>query len=462
MSNGVRSTSPCAQFAWRVISHPGSLAAAAGAVLLGPIGLIVGLGGYIAYRMRSQSPPLSAEGPHFYRDLREQVRARQTTPADAWAACLAYDERTNSPRGPFIHWLIHNPHMADATKYYVYNDYRHYGMGAEFQRAIDANRYLTAGNKRFIMGAYDNDRSFRAQLGGAPAAAGPAVSPPRSAFHPGIRDIWRSTSGGGAPSEIQRFTREKNKRIYQDTRRMCHRYKTPEAHVVDRLARLAPLPPAQRIATRFAVVNTTTRQTAQEMVSRGLKPLVLDAANRYTPGGGVKVGSNAQEEILMRQSNGMVGLEQIESQYPLPETGGALVRGVTFFRQDPNEEYALLDRPFVVDVFASAAYNCNEQQQTNSEFGGYDRPHDDRVYMENTKEKMRTMFRAAIRNGNDSLVLGAFGCGAFANNPVVISRWYREVLNEPEFLGSFREVVFGIVDDGKGPNFETFRRAFGS
>ena len=46
--------------------------------------------------------------------------------------------------------------------------------------------------------------------------------------------------------------------------------------------------------------------------------------------------------------------------------------------------------------------------------------------------------------------------GAFGNKPHQVSQWYKEVLREPEFKGQFRKVVFGIIDDRNGTNFQPF------
>ncbi len=47
--------------------------------------------------------------------------------------------------------------------------------------------------------------------------------------------------------------------------------------------------------------------------------------------------------------------------------------------------------------------------------------------------------------GYAELVLGAWGCGAFGNDPRQAARDFRNAL-EGEFNGAFREVVFAITD----------------
>ena len=207
-------------------------------------------------------------------------------------------------------------------------------------------------------------------------------------------------------------------------------------------------PPAEGSGFEILVENTTTLQIAEKLLQQGFEPLVLDMANRSSPGGSVLAGSNAQEETLCRQSNLYPGLQKayMDGHYPIPECGGILVKNVTFFR---DENYDLIAAPFQISVFASAAYDCNSSHwpDLDNHLCGYDRPESDEDYEKGTKAKMRALLEAAQKNGNDALVLSAFGCGAFKNNPALISQWYKQVLNEPRFKNSFKVVVFAIKDN---------------
>jgi len=60
----------------------------------------------------------------------------------------------------------------------------------------------------------------------------------------------------------------------------------------------------------------------------------------------------------------------------------------------------------------------------------------------------------------EALVLGAWGCGAFGNDPARTAHDFREALNGP-FLGAFKEVVFAIADWSPERRFlGPFRDAF--
>lgn len=71
-------------------------------------------------------------------------------------------------------------------------------------------------------------------------------------------------------------------------------------------------------------------------------------------------------------------------------------------------------------------------------------------------EKMRVILRMAAKNGHRQIVLGAFGCGAFANPREEVAKIWASVLKETEFGGGWwSDVVFAVLDDGRG-NLRTF------
>lgn len=60
----------------------------------------------------------------------------------------------------------------------------------------------------------------------------------------------------------------------------------------------------------------------------------------------------------------------------------------------------------------------------------------------------------------DHLILGAYGCGVFRNDPVKIAGWWRELL-EGEFAGAFETVVFAVLDrSAAGKCIGAFQRVF--
>ena len=69
---------------------------------------------------------------------------------------------------------------------------------------------------------------------------------------------------------------------------------------------------------------------------------------------------------------------------------------------------------------------------------------------------MRAVLHAAKLSGFPNIVLGAWGCGAFGNPPGLVAELFREQLCSLEFRGSFRQVVFAVVDPKRDGNFKPF------
>lgn len=188
----------------------------------------------------------------------------------------------------------------------------------------------------------------------------------------------------------------------------------------------------------------------------GENPLVLNMANAFHPGGGVETGSGAQEEHLFRSSNYFLSLYQYsptlhktyklpkaKQSYPLDPAFGAVYSPlVTVFRGKEEDGYPLLDTPFKASFMAVPAINGPELSK-NAE-GIYVMSEKDRAL---TKQKMRTMFTIAKIHAHDTLVLSAFGCGAFCNPPTQIAQLFHQVLLEAPFKTAFKRIIFAIKDD---------------
>jgi uncharacterized protein (TIGR02452 family) len=68
----------------------------------------------------------------------------------------------------------------------------------------------------------------------------------------------------------------------------------------------------------------------------------------------------------------------------------------------------------------------------------------------------------AEAHGHRSLLLGAWGCGAFGNHPVRAAAAFGEWLQGERFAGAFDRVVFGVFDSSPArPNLGAFRARFG-
>ena len=215
-------------------------------------------------------------------------------------------------------------------------------------------------------------------------------------------------------------------------------------------------------------VNADCVDVAKSLLDAGLKPAILNLASRRRPGGGYDRGMSAQEETLCRLSTLSQSLYQYYdtkykcvqdaevphrfNAYPLDiDFGGIYSPGVVFFRKNLKDGYAFREEPFVCGVVTVAALSfrepnnyCNEERQYMASDGGFT-PQGDAIQL----NKIRTIYRLALKNGHDSIVLGAFGCGVNKLPCDAVARQFRHVLDEPEFKNKFRAVVFAILE-GRG------------
>lgn len=224
--------------------------------------------------------------------------------------------------------------------------------------------------------------------------------------------------------------------------------------------------------TVIEVINQDCLYAASDMINEGLNPLVINNASFSRPGGGVENGAAAQEENLCRRTNLFkslyqfredlalqYGIKPAEKQYPLPMRFGAIYSpGIVVFKASEDKNYEYLDKPFIVDILTIAA--LKNPILTN-----------DGMMMDDDKnivrDKIRMMLNLALDWENDSVVFGAFGCGAYKNPPEEIAKLFKEVINEPNYKNKLKKITFAILDDGNSHrvhnprgNFIPFKEEF--
>jgi uncharacterized protein (TIGR02452 family) len=187
--------------------------------------------------------------------------------------------------------------------------------------------------------------------------------------------------------------------------------------------------------TRVQVTNETTLGAAERLLAQGLPPLALNFANGVHPGGGFLSGALAQEEVLCRSSALYATLEGdpmygAHAQRPLPDSTDWAIYSpaVPVFRRDDGTP---LGAPWACTVLTCAApYAPALGQPAAGDLLG---------------QRIQRVLAIARAFGHSAVVLGAWGCGAFANDPARTARDFRQAL-ETDFAGAFREVVFAIAD----------------
>ena len=240
-------------------------------------------------------------------------------------------------------------------------------------------------------------------------------------------------------------------------------------------------------STVTGCINADCMDVAEQLIAQGYNPAILNLASAKRPCGGWDAGMGAQEESLCYSSTLSQSLYQFgDPKYKNVRDSGVMVReigyphdinyggiyspGVTFFRNNISKYYTLRDKSFKCDVITVAALCFNgkshyagiEELSYQAEDGGF--TPEGREIMLN---KIRTIFRMGVEHGNDVLVLGGFGCGAYALLPSAVAPLFRVVMEEPEFKNKFKQLVFAILERPRRPQgldgkFAPFYHEFGA
>jgi uncharacterized protein (TIGR02452 family) len=187
--------------------------------------------------------------------------------------------------------------------------------------------------------------------------------------------------------------------------------------------------------TRVQVTNETTLGASRRLVDGGLRPLALNFANGIHPGGGFLSGARAQEEVLCRSSalyQTLVDdpMYELHRQRPRPDSTEWAIYSpeVPIFRTDDGTE---LEHPWLLSFITCAApYALAVGQPEAGDL---------------LQKRIHRALAIARAYRYSALVLGAWGCGAFGNDPHRTAIDFRQAL-ENEFSGAFSDIVFAITD----------------
>ncbi len=228
----------------------------------------------------------------------------------------------------------------------------------------------------------------------------------------------------------------------------------------DRNARMAQ--EAAEFDTIFEVNNETSLNAAKRLIQEeGYKDvLCLNFASARNPGGGFLNGSMAQEESLAI-SSGLYPclLTQMEVYEYNRKRKTCLYSDhmiyspkVPVFRDD---RYHLLEESYNLSILTSAAVNAGVVERNQA----HEAPNIEPTMISRT-EKVLTV---AYQNNYEVLILGAWGCGVFRNDPKDVARYFGDLLLKGGiFEGRFKKVVFAVLDNSAEERFVSpFEEVFG-
>lgn len=199
------------------------------------------------------------------------------------------------------------------------------------------------------------------------------------------------------------------------------------------------------------------------------KVCVHNFASASNPGGGVKNGANAQEECLCRCSNLYLCLKMPKllddfylphrtARNPLHNDDIIYTPGVRIIKSDTATPKLLpKSQWFDVDVITCAAPNLRERpgNSYNSGDGSVPVKITDKELLQLHEKRLRKILDVAYIKGNEIVILGAFGCGAFSNNPYVVATAAKNVIKD--YLYKFKIIEFAIYCNPRDDsNYKSF------
>ena len=275
--------------------------------------------------------------------------------------------------------------------------------------------------------------------------------------------------------------RTKNAEIFCDTER---RYKTDPTLITAVKASIGAqtfiaenesvsIPVAQtEKKAKIVVSGKRSLEAAEPYARQGKKVCVLNFASASNPGGGVVNGSSAQEECLCRCTTlyPCLNTDTMWSAFysphrkannPLYNNDCIYTPEVCVFKSDINFPEPLPQSEWwKVNILTCAAPNLRERPSNamNPHAGATAAKISPTELEKLLTARVCRIFEVAVANGNEVLILGAFGCGAFRNPPALVARVFYNVMQD--YLDRFDVIEYAVYHtEREVANFEAFSSA---
>lgn len=275
--------------------------------------------------------------------------------------------------------------------------------------------------------------------------------------------------------------RSENAAVFQDTEKLCKTNKNLMEAVKNSTAGQKLIlendklesPNLNRFEEDAKVTVSKKRTLDAAKAYKGGKTVVHNFASASNPGGGVAKGASAQEECLCRCSGLYFSLntpDMWNGFYTPHRNAGDPIHNddiiytpeVAVFKTDTANPVLMKEKDwYYVDVITCAAPNLREKPSNgyNSGDGNKRIKVSDKELLAIHEKRLRRILDVAVNEGADTIILGAFGCGAFKNNRNVVAQAAYNVIKD--YLKAFKNIEFAVYcrpdDDG---NYRTFERFF--
>ena len=274
---------------------------------------------------------------------------------------------------------------------------------------------------------------------------------------------------------IEILARLKNKKYPMPDETICHPLSQPLE--IKKYSEISlPISPVtvENIDCLKATANLKTQ-------NKNAKIALLNMANRKHVGGGVYQGARAQEECIFCGTNisgtllqyahknkGYVSSNNRPSyKNSFGQTDVLYSKNIWLLRETNQLHEWIdlnIDKQIEFNLISSAALQYDTLRNRYFEYASTGKF----VFSDSAAKAILTaqlynQIKVAIEQSNTHLILGAFGCGAFNNDPQFIAKTYRKILSLPDFIGKIK-TPFAVLAKNDNPkdiaNFNTFQSEF--
>lgn len=282
--------------------------------------------------------------------------------------------------------------------------------------------------------------------------------------------------------------REENVFIFEDTKKMVKNNKTLAEAVKWSTKNQVLVPeymkvkdfwkewdPDEEFFDKEAEIIVSKKRSYEAAAAyKGKKVCVHNFASATNPGGGVTKGSTAQEECLCRCSTLYFNLNVADmwngfytphrdAQDPIHNDDCIYTPEVVVFKSDTAMPKLLPEKEwYKVDVITCAAPNLRLKpgNAMNVGDGAKMAKIGDKALLELHEKRLSRILDIAAAAGDEVVILGAFGCGAFENNPEVVVRAAKNVIGK--YKKHFETIEFAVYCSPRDErNYEIFKRVLG-
>lgn len=194
----------------------------------------------------------------------------------------------------------------------------------------------------------------------------------------------------------------------------------------------------EKSLSNVQLTKETTYDAANRLIEDGALVGILNFASYFNPGGGFLKGAGAQEESLCHVSGLFpilyslfcYGERRADTSIPTTYYDEVIYsKNVPFTSHEGN-----ITPPNLIDVISVAAPNCNRVPMTKMD-----------KYEDALRKRIEAIVILPFLNGCDTLILGAWGCGVFKNDPKIVSKVFKETLLK--YGKAYNNIIFALPNE---------------